>query len=91
MTPRRGNAILFNFLPATPSSPSQTLEGLFELAQRPSRALDSPRVLLLELQRVKDTIKCAAVGAEVPGDTKKTAVANLDFAFVENALSYTDP
>ena len=39
------------FLPATPSSPSRTLEGLFELTLRPSRALDSPRALLPELQR----------------------------------------
>ena len=55
------------FLPATPLSPSRTLEGLFELTRRPSRALDSPRALLLELQRYKDTVRCGALGAEVPG------------------------
>ena len=55
------------FLPATPSSPSRTLEGLFELTQRPCQALDSPRALLPELQRYKDTVRCAAPGAEVPG------------------------
>ena len=45
------------FLPATPSSPSRTLEGLFELTRRPSRALDSPRALLPERKRKrgKDT------------------------------------
>ena len=41
------NSLLLD--PATPSSPSRTLEGLFELTQRPSRALDSPRALLPEL------------------------------------------
>ena len=45
-----------SLLPATPSSPSRTLERLFELTQRASRALDSPRGLLLELQRYKDTL-----------------------------------
>ena len=30
-------------------------------------ALDSPRALLPELQRYKDTVRCAALGAEVPG------------------------
>ena len=39
--------------PATPSSPSRTLKGLFELTRRPSRALDSPRALLPELQRYR--------------------------------------
>ena len=53
------------FLPATPSSLSWTLEGLFELTRRPSRALDSP-ALLPELQRNKDTVRCAALGTEVP-------------------------
>ena len=59
------------FLLATPSSPSRTLEGLFELARRPSRALDSPRELLLELQRYKDTIRCGALAAEVPGQCQE--------------------
>ena len=42
-TPHRGEHYSLPFLPATPSSPSRTLEGLFELTRRPSRALDSPR------------------------------------------------
>ena len=67
MTPCRGGYVSLPFLPATPSSPSWTLEGLFELTRRPSRALDSPRALLAELQRYKDTVWCAALGAEVPG------------------------
>ena len=55
------------FLPATPSSQSRTLEGLFELTRRPLGALDSPRALLPELQRYKDTGRCVALGEEVPG------------------------
>ena len=48
MTPRRGKHFSLPFLPDTPSSPSRTLEGLFELTRRPSRALDSPHALLPE-------------------------------------------
>ena len=54
--PSSGKHYSLPFLPATPSSPSRTLEGLFELTRRPSRALDSPRALLPELQRYKDTV-----------------------------------
>ena len=45
------------FLSSAISSLSPTLEGLFELTRRPSRALNSPRALLPELQRYKDTVK----------------------------------
>ena len=59
MTPRREDIVLFCFSQQLPSSPSGTLEGLFELTQCPSRALStSPRALLPELQRYKDTIRC---------------------------------
>ena len=78
--PSTGKHYSLPFLPATPSSLSRTLEGLFELTRRPSWALDSPRALLPELQRYKDTVRCAAQGAEVSGH-----------AFVENALFYIDP
>ena len=64
--PSSGKHYSLAFLPATPSSLSWTLEGLFELTRRPSPALDSPRALLPELQRYKDTVRCAALGAEVP-------------------------
>ena len=62
MTPHRGNTIL---------------EGLFELTRRPSRALDSPRALLLELQRYKDTVRCGALGAEVPGHRQQQLMQTL--------------
>ena len=58
------------FLPAILLSPSRTLEGLFELTWHPSRALDLPRALLLELQRYKDTARCAALGTESQDNIK---------------------
>ena len=65
------------FLHATPSSLSQTLEGLFELTWRRSRALDSPRALLAELQIYKDTVRCAALGSEVPGHHQQQLTQTL--------------
>ena len=71
MTPCRGECCSPPFLPASPLSSSQTLEGLFELTQRPSRALDSPPALLTELQRNKDTVRCVTLGVEVPGQLQE--------------------
>ena len=65
------------FLPATPSSPSRTLEGLFELTRRPSQALDSPRALLPELQRYKDTVRCGLLGTEIPGHRQQQLTQTL--------------
>ena len=64
--PSSGKRYSLPFLPAIPSSPSRTLEGLFELTRRPSQALDAPHALLPKLERYKDNVKCAALGAEVP-------------------------
>ena len=75
--PSSGKHYSLPFLPATPSSPSRTLEGLFELTRRPSRALDSPRALLPELQRYKDTVRCGALGAEVPGHRQQQLTQTL--------------
>ena len=89
--PSSGKHYSVPFLPATPWSPARTFEGLFELARRPSRALDLPRALLSELQRCKDTVRYIA--RDVPGQRtpSKTADSNLDRAFVENAHFYTCP
>ena len=76
MTPGRETLFLL-FLPATPSSPSRTLEGLFELTRCPSRALDSLLALLPELQRYKDTVKCAALGTEAPGHSQQQLTQTL--------------
>ena len=88
MTPRRET--LFSVLPPSNSLVSDT-GGLFELTRLPSRALDSPRALLPELQRYKDIIKCVALGARVPRTQSRTIDANLDCAFVENALVFVFP
>ena len=72
--PLSGKYYSLPFLPATPSSLSGTLEGLFEhtfgTLQGP---FDSPRTLLPELQRYKDNVRCVALGAEVPGHHKCTS------------------
>ena len=57
--------------------------GLFELTRRPSRALNSPRALLLELQRYKDTVRCAARGAEVPGHRQQLLTQTLIVRFLK--------
>ena len=62
--PSSGKRYFLPFLPATPLSPTRTLEGLLTL--HPSRALDLP-LLLPELQRDKDIVRCVTLGAEVPG------------------------
>ena len=86
--PSSGKHCSLPFLRATPSSPSQTLEGLFELTRHPSRAFESPRALLPELLTYKDTVRCAALGAEVPGHRKKQLTQTF---IVETALNYADP
>ena len=76
--PSSGKYYSLSFPPATPSSQSWTLEGLFELTRRPSRALDSPRALLPELQR-GDTFRCAVLGTKGP----RTTDANLGCALLK--------
>ena len=56
-----------------------------------SNSLDSPRALLPELHRNKENDRCAALSAEVPRPSQKKSDANLDCAFVENALFTTNP
>ena len=79
------------FLLATSSSPSRTLEVLFELTRRPSRAIVSPRVLLPELQRSKDTVRCEALGAKVPGHRQKQLTQTLFVCLLKTHFFYTDP
>ena len=57
----------------------------------PATPSSPSRALLPELQRTKDTVRCAALGAEVPGHGQQQLTQNLDCVFVENALIYTDP
>ena len=85
MTPPWGKHFSLPFLPATPSSPSQNLEGLFELTQRPS-TLDSPRSLLPELQRNKDTIRWATLGEEVPRQRQEQLLQTLILRLLKTHL-----
>ena len=61
MTPRRGNNFLLRSSQQLPC-PSVSLEGLFELTRRLTRAHDLPCALLPELQRYKTTFRCGALG-----------------------------
>ena len=65
MTPRWGNNYSLPFLPATPSYPSRTLEGLFKLTWSPSRALNLNAYVASETtEEKKDTVKYGALGSE---------------------------
>ena len=77
MTPHRGNTILFRSSQQLPRLRLGPSKGFFELTRRPSQALDSPRALLPELQRYKDTARCAALGAEVPGHRQQQLTQTL--------------
>ena len=55
--PSSGKHYSLPFLPAPHSSPSWTLEGLFEQTVHPSRALDSLCALLSKLLRIKNTVR----------------------------------
>ena len=86
MPPCRGNAVLFCSSQQLPCLCLGPLKGFFELTRRPSRALDSPRALLPELQRNKNTVRCAALGAEGPKTVSRITDANLYCEFYENTL-----
>ena len=77
MTPCRGNTFLFRSSQQLPRLRLGPLKGFFELTQRPSRALDSPYALLPELQRNKDTVWCATLDAEVPGNSQELVAQAL--------------
>ena len=51
MIPCRGNTYLFQSSQQLPRLRLGPLKGFFELTRQPFRALDSPHVLLPELQR----------------------------------------
>ena len=91
MTPLWGKRYSLPFFPATPWSQSQTLEGLFELTQRPfsgPRLASSVASGTTEKQGHRQVCRARRGGPRTPSTTTD---ANLDCAFVENALFYTDP
>ena len=91
MTSRRGNTLIFRSSQQLPRLRLGPLKGFFELTRRSSRALDSPPALLLELQRYKDTVRCAVVGAEVPGHQQKHLTQTLILRLLKIHFLHTDP
>ena len=76
--PSSGRLLLF-FVPTSDSLVSiSELEGLFELTWRPSRAVDSPCALHLELRIHNDTIRCDGLGAKVPGKRQEQLTQTLN-------------
>ena len=78
------------FLTASPSSPFRTLEELFELTRRTSRALNTLHALLNKGGKKGHRQVCCARhrGPRTPSITTDT---NLDSAFVKNAFSKSIP
>ena len=87
----RKNIVLLSCLPVTPLLWSLTLDWLFDVMRCLSRTLDSSHALLLELQRVKDTVSSVAIAADVTGHCRKTTDANLDCVFVVEITSIVVP
>ena len=71
MTPLWGKHFALSFLLSTHLSPGQTLEGRRVSSKRPRKDLGWPGALLSDLQRNKDAVRCAALGAEVLGHPQK--------------------
>ena len=87
--PSSGKHFSLPFLPATPSSP--TLEGLFLADTAPFKG---PRLTLCIAYRTTEKQgRCKVCHARHWGlkTLSRTADANLDCAFVENELFYTNP
>ena len=83
ITPHHGNTILFRSSQQLPRLRLGPLKGFFDLTRRPSRALNSPCALLLELQRNKDTVSvmCVTLGAEMQGHRSKQLMQAYDHVF----------
>ena len=77
MTPHWGNTILCSSSQQLPRLRLGPLKSFFELTRHPSRALNSPRALPPELQRYKDTVRCGALDAKVPGHRQQQLTQTL--------------
>ena len=87
MTPFQGNTILFR---SSQQLPCLSL-GPFKGTVSAQQVLDSPRALLPELQRYKATVRCAALGAEVPGHRQQQLTQTLIVRLLKTHFFYTDP
>ena len=75
MTPRR-DTFLFRYSQQIPFLRLGPLKG-FRVTERPSRALDSPCLLLPEKQRGKDTFRCPKLVTKVPGHCQEQLTQTL--------------
>ena len=74
MTPRRGNTILFRSSQQLPRLCLGPSKGFLSLH---GALLGSPRAMLPELQRYRDTVRCAVLGAAVPGHRQQQLTKTL--------------
>ena len=77
MTPCPGNTTLFCSSQQLPRLGLGPLKGFFELTRHLSRALDLDAYVASELQRYKDTVRCGALSAEVPGHCQEQLTQTL--------------
>ena len=82
MTPHWIGHFRLPFLPATPSSLSQTLEGLNRVD---CGVLQPWQELFTELQRNKDTVRCVVLVGEVPGPSQEQ-LTTLNWRVCRNTL-----
>ena len=93
MTPSRGNTILFRSSRRLPRLRLGPLKGFLSrhgTLQGPSTCHD-PCALLMRNNRETRAPPGVVLGCVGPKTPSTTTDANLDCAFVENALFYTDP
>ena len=74
---KRAPTIFFRYPRQLPRLHLGPLNGFFMLTQCPSRALDWPNDLFLKLQRIKDTVNCAALGTARSGHCPKLLLQTL--------------
>ena len=81
--PLSGKHYSLPFLQQLPSFGPGPLKGFFELTGRPSRAFNLDAYVALELQRYKDTFRCGALGAEVPGHRQEQLTQTFDMRLLK--------
>ena len=86
MTSHRGQNCSLLFLPATPSSPPWTLEGVFELTRR---TLQGPSTRLVRcFWNDRERQLAHALAWEDLTHCQKTTDVNLEYVFVKNTLCF---
>ena len=86
MTPSSRKRFSLLFIPSTLSSPSWTLEGLFELTRCPSRALRLASCVVPELQRNNNTVRCAVPGRGIQGHRQEQPTLTLMVCLLKTHL-----